>query len=87
MPKNISDPSITRVSTTPASLRMLSISNTDHKLIAAALAQPLGQLAENTVVGQQRGGIVGRVMGDAIIDIETHALLCTRMAATWPGIV
>ena len=51
------------------------------------MAQPLGELAENTVVRQQRGGISGRVMGDAILDIETHALLCTRMAATWPAIV
>ena len=69
----VKDQSLKRVSATPAGLRMLSVSNTDHKILAAAMSVPLGHVAQATVLGQQRGGIAGRVLGDAIIHIETHA--------------
>ena len=87
VPKNVNDPLVTRVSCTPDRFRMLSVSNTDHKLLAAAMAQPLGVLVSCTVVAQQRGGITGRVLGDGIIDLETHGLLCTRIASQWPALV
>ena len=51
------------------------------------MAQPLGELAQQTVVYQQRGGISGRILGDGILEIETHALLCTKIASTWPSMV
>ena len=87
VPRGVTDQSLRRVSTTPARLRMLSVSNTDHKILAAAMSVPLGIVAQATVLAQQRGGIAGRALGDAILHVETHALLCTRIADAFPGIV
>lgn len=76
-----------RANTTPDLLRMLSISNTDHKILAGAVAKPLAEVAAKTVVAQQRGGIKGRALADNILDMETRALLAARIATTWPRIV
>ena len=51
VPKHITDPSILRTATTPSNVRMLSVSNTDHKILAGAAAIPLSVLAQRTVIG------------------------------------
>ena len=60
--KNVSDPTTTHAASTPELLRTLSILNTDHKIIAAALAKPFYQLAQQTALASQRGGTAGRML-------------------------
>ena len=58
-----------------AKLRPITCSNTDAKIIALALNQPLGFLAQLLVSPMQRGFIQGRMLCDNIIELETSMLV------------
>jgi len=68
-------------------LRPLTIGNTERKIIASAVNLPLAQVAERTCIANQRGGLKGRQLTDAVLDIEAHAQLVCRLAATFPAIL
>ena len=56
----------------PSETRPLTLSNTDNKLIAAALCNPLTKVASDMCSGVQQGFLPGRQGLDHVIDIDTQ---------------
>ena len=83
---------------TPSTTRPLTLSNTDTKLISAAINRPLSAYASSVVAGQQRGFIKGRSISDNIVELEAqslvwagrhcvpHALVSFDIAAAFPSL-
>jgi len=65
--------------------RPLNLSNTDAKIIATALNQPMAEIAEQVVRKQLRGFIKGRQMADNIMEVEAFAIMCSMLASTIPA--
>ena len=54
--------------------RPLSLSNTDSKILAKALAQPLELIGERYVDKNQQGNVKGRDILSNVVNIETAAI-------------
>jgi hypothetical protein len=85
LPKGSEDGDVDEVTRSPNNTRPLNLSNTDAKIIAGALNQPLGRIAEDKVTEQQRGFIKDRQLGDNRVEIEAYGILLSMMASTMPA--
>ena len=85
LPKGTEDMDADDVVRSPGNARPLNLSNTDAKIIAVAINQTLGDVAEAKVMQQQRGFIKGRVMGDNILEIEAYGIILSMMASMLPA--
>lgn len=63
-----------------AALRPLMLMQTSAKLIAYVINEHLGQLAEHTVCGQQRGFIRNKDIADNIIELEGYMVTYSQAA-------
>eukprot|EP00959_Pyramimonas_sp_CCMP1952_P069229 1444835-Pyramimonas_sp.AAC.1 len=65
-----------------AHARMLSLSNSDNKILSSLVARPLNFVAADIVDGSQRGFVAGRSMIDNILEFDgslwgwAHTLAC-----------
>ena len=68
-------------------MRPLTVSNTERKILASAVNTPLAKVAASTCVPNQHGGLKGRQLADAVLDIDAHGQMVARLAATYPAIL
>ena len=66
----------------PGELRTISLGNTDHKIIAAAIAIVAGEFAANVVSPSRFGGLRGRSIEECITRAECAALNAARATVT-----
>ena len=60
----------------PSETRPLSLSNTDSKILAKALARPLEIIGTTYVVEAQQGNVKGRDILSNVVQVETKAIEC-----------
>lgn len=53
---------------------------TSAKLVAYVVNEPLGQIAERTVCGQQRGSVRIRLISDNVVELEGHMAMYSQSA-------
>ena len=68
-----------------AQLRTLSLSNTDQKVIASAIAVPMQEGALHTVHEHQTGGLKGRKLEDCLLRSETNAVEAATLDSHAPA--
>ena len=67
-------------------MRPLTVSNAERKVLAAVNV-PLAKVAVRTCAPNQHGGLKGRQLADAVLDIDAHGQMVARLAATDPAII
>jgi hypothetical protein len=87
LPKGELDNDYLQIRREPAATRPISMSNTDAKIFAMVLNHKLSQLAQLTVIEQQRGFVRGRRMSDNLVEIDSLALHLDQNYNTGSGVI